>query len=75
MHKEELNKLRREKDERNATAHPLQKVSIDKVKEAKMNFKTTFTNKGLTCDTEVSWTVGIELPETTFKQQTRTNEL
>ena len=36
-------KLRRAKDERNATAHPLQKTSIDKLKEEKMNFKTTFT--------------------------------
>ena len=43
LHTEELNKSRRAKDERNATAHPLQKASIDKVKEEKMNFETTFT--------------------------------
>ena len=40
---EELNKLRGAKDERNATVHPLQKASIDKVKEEKMNSETTFT--------------------------------
>ena len=40
---EELNKLSRAKDERNATAHPLQKASIDKAKEGKVNFETTFT--------------------------------
>ena len=39
----ELNKLRRAKDERNATAHPLQKASIDRAKEEKINFETTFT--------------------------------
>ena len=44
MHtEEELNKLSRAKDERNATAHPLQKASIDKAKEGKVNFETTFT--------------------------------
>ena len=43
LHIEELNKLRRAKDKRNATAHPLQKSSIDKVKEEKMNFEITFT--------------------------------
>ena len=43
MHTEELNKLRRAKDERNATAHPIQKASIDKVKEEKINFETMFT--------------------------------
>ena len=47
MHAEELNKLRakdeRAKDERRATAHPVQKVSIGKVKEEKMNFETMFT--------------------------------
>ena len=40
---EELNKFRRAKDERNATEHPSQKASIDKVKEEKMNLGTTFT--------------------------------
>ena len=39
----QLNKVRRKKDERNATAHPLQKPSIDKVKNKNMNFKTAFT--------------------------------
>ena len=43
LHKEELNKLRRAKIERNATAHSVQKASIDKVKEEKMNFETMFT--------------------------------
>ena len=43
LHTEELNKLRRVKDEGNATVHPLQKASIDKVKEEKMNFENTFT--------------------------------
>ena len=43
LHTEELNKLRRAKDEINATAHPVQKASIDKVKEEKMNFETMFT--------------------------------
>ena len=43
MHTEELNKLRRAKDERNATSHPVQKASIDKGKEEQMNFKTMFT--------------------------------
>ena len=43
LHTEELKKLRRAKDERNATAHPVQKASIDKVKEEKMNFETIFT--------------------------------
>ena len=43
LHGEELNKLGRAKDERNATAHPIQKASIDKVKEEKMNFETMFT--------------------------------
>ena len=43
LHTEELNKLRRTKNERNATAHPLQKPSIDKVKEENMNFVTAFT--------------------------------
>ena len=43
LHAEELNKLRKAGDERNATAHPLQKASIDKVKKEKMNFETTFT--------------------------------
>ena len=38
LHAEELNKLRRAKDGRNATAHLVQKASIDKVKEEKMNF-------------------------------------
>ena len=32
LHTEELNKLRRAKDERNATEHLLQKASIDKAK-------------------------------------------
>ena len=41
LHREELNKLRREKDERNATAYPLQKSSIDKMKKERMSFKTT----------------------------------
>ena len=45
MHTEELNKLRRAKDERNAIAHSLQKASIDKVKEVKMNFETTVTQR------------------------------
>ena len=35
--------LRRAKDEGNATARPVQKVSIDKVKEEKINFETMFT--------------------------------
>ena len=35
FHTGELNKLRRPKDERNATARPVQKTSIDKVKEEK----------------------------------------
>ena len=43
LHTEELNKLRRAKVERNATAHPVQKASIDKVKEEKMNFEIMFT--------------------------------
>ena len=34
----ELNKLRRVKDERNATTHPIQKALIDKVKEEKKEF-------------------------------------
>ena len=42
LHTEELNKLRRTKDKRNATAHPIEKASIDKVKEEKMNFETMF---------------------------------
>ena len=33
------------KDERNATAYPLQKASIDKTKEEEMNFETTFTQR------------------------------
>ena len=45
LHTEELNKLRWAKDERNATPHLLQKASIDKVKEEKMNFETTFTKR------------------------------
>ena len=45
LHTEELNKLRWAKDGRNATAHLLQKASIDKVKEEKMNFETTFTQR------------------------------
>ena len=40
----ELNKLRRAKDERNATAHPLQKASIYRAKKEKINFETTFTH-------------------------------
>ena len=43
MHTEELNKLRKAKDQINATPHPLQKALIDKVKEEKMDFKSTFT--------------------------------
>ena len=43
LHIEELNKFKGTKDERNATAHPLKKASIDKVKEEKVNFETTFT--------------------------------
>ena len=43
LHTEELNKLRKGKDEINATPHPLQKALIDKVKEEKMDFKSTFT--------------------------------
>ena len=43
LHTEELSKFKRAKDDRNATAHPLKKASIDKVKEEKMNFETTFT--------------------------------
>ena len=43
MHTEELNKLRRTKDERNTTAHTVQKASIDEVKEEKLNFETMFT--------------------------------
>ena len=43
MHTEELNKLRRAKDERNTTAHPIQKASIDKVKEEKMNVEIMFS--------------------------------
>ena len=35
LHTEELNKLIRAKDERNATPHSVQKASIDKVKEEK----------------------------------------
>lgn len=35
LHKEQLSKLKRAKAERNATAHPLQKASIDEVKEEK----------------------------------------
>ena len=31
------------KEERSDTAHPLQKASIDKMKEGKRNFETTFT--------------------------------
>ena len=42
LHTGELNKLRRAKYERNATAHPLQKASTDNVKEEKMNLETTF---------------------------------
>ena len=38
LHTKELNKLRRAKDERNATARPVQKASIDKVKEKKKEF-------------------------------------
>ena len=65
------------KEERSDTAHPLQKASIDKMKEGKRNFETTFTQ--LTCDTEVTSTVVIELPKTTFKhyfvEQTRTDDI
>ena len=43
LHTEDLSKLRMVKDERNATSHPLQKASIDKLKEEKMNFETAFT--------------------------------
>ena len=43
MHTEELNKLRRANDERNVTAHPIQKTSIDKAKERKENFEIMFT--------------------------------
>ena len=43
MHTEELNKLKRTKDERNTTAHTVQKASIDEVKEEKLNFETMFT--------------------------------
>ena len=78
MHTEELNKLRRVKIKRNATAHPVQKASIDKVKEEKTNFETMFT-QSFNCNTEVTWTVGVELPEATFKyyfmERTRTNDL
>ena len=31
------------KDERKTTAHPIQKASIDKVKEEKLNVETMFT--------------------------------
>ena len=41
--RKELNKLRRAKDGRNATAYLVQKPSADKVKEEKMNFETIFT--------------------------------
>ena len=74
---EELNKLRKEKD-RNATAHPIQKASIDKVKEEKMNFETMFYTE-LNCNTEVMWTVVFELLEAIFKhyfmERTRSNDL
>ena len=63
LHTEGLNKLRKVKDERNGTVHPLQKASIDKVKEERMNVETTFTQI---------------LPEKTFKhcvKRTRTNDL
>ena len=43
MQTEELKNLRRAKDKRNATAHPIRKASIDKVKEEKMKFDTMFT--------------------------------
>ena len=43
LHAEELKKLRRAKDERNATVHLVQKTSIDKVKEENMNFEIMFT--------------------------------
>lgn len=33
LHTDELNNLRRAKDERNSTVHPLQKAAVDKVKE------------------------------------------
>ena len=56
FHTEELNKLRRAKDERNGTAQPLQKTSVDKVKEKIIIFETTFYTQ-LTCSTEVTWTV------------------
>ena len=78
FHTEELNKLRRAKDERNGTAQPLQKTSIDKVKEKIIIFETTFYTE-LTCSTEVTWTVGTESPEITFKvyfvERTSTNDL
>ena len=77
LHTEELNKLRMAKDERNATEYPVQKASIHKVKEERMNFETVYTD--FTCDTEVTWTGGVELPEATFKhyfmERTRTNDL
>ena len=38
-----IKQVKRAKDERNTSAHPLQKASIDKVKEEKINFETTFT--------------------------------
>ena len=60
---------------KNATAHPIQKASIDKMKEEKMNFETT----ELSFNTEVKWTVSVELPEATLKhyfmERTRTNNL
>ena len=40
LHAKELNKLRRAKEERNATARPIKKASIGKVKEEKSNFET-----------------------------------
>ena len=43
LHTEELNKLKKGKDEANTTANPLQKASIDKLKEEKMNIETTCT--------------------------------
>ena len=45
MHTEELKKLRRAKDERNVTAHLVQKASIDKMNEEKMNLETMFKQR------------------------------
>ena len=75
--KEEVSKLRRAKDERSAAAYPLQKASIDKVKEEKMNVETTST-QSLPVTLRSRGKL-VKTSETTFKhyfvERTRTDDL